>query len=343
MKRASLILILLISIFIAIGGVKSYPQKLTSDDFPDFEQTSFIFNVTQNGVGKVEAAIRNNGSAPATTGAVPSTWEKVLLTMTLSSGEGTINESFVDFDIDGDGDKADTFDVRWSPTPNRSMDATVDGDHVYSLYEDDGSYNFSVNGISKYFQLGSDKQHAMYYASEDYAEFMFDVVQKYLPNPTIIWKLSTWDLSTIEHVTVTDFTINGEAVEVNLTHNSKQFLSDLEPVDERWYVIPNQAFEIGVGETVDLSCILTADRTVTIDLGLIITWSLDNINRFWRNFIWEGLTAYTFEVNEPTTTTSATLSVTTSTNGLGFSFLPEFALILLIAFSVHKKKYKKLN
>jgi hypothetical protein len=342
MKRALLILILLISIFIAIGGVKSYPQEFSEDEAPDFEQTSFHFNVIRNGVGKVEATIRNNGSAPATTGAVPSTWEKIYFIMDLSNGEGILNESFVDHDLDGDGDKTDIYEVRWSPTTNRSMDATVDGIHVYSAYEDDGSFSWSIDGKSKFFQLG-DKLHAMVYAAEDEAEFLLDVVQRYLPSPTIYWHLSTWDFSTIEHVNVTDFTINGEAVEVNFTQDTKQ-ISDGSGADERWHVIPNQAFEIGVGETVDLSCIITADRIVTIDLWIIVGWSPDGIIRYVRTFMWEGITAITIEVNEntTTTTTSATLSTTTSSK-IDFTFLPEFALILLIAFSAHREKYKKHN
>ncbi|MHA2248199.1 MAG: hypothetical protein ACXADY_24835, partial [Candidatus Hodarchaeales archaeon] len=271
MKRALLILILLISIFIAIGGMKSYPQELKADEAPNFEQTSFSFELIKNGVGKVEATIRNNGSAPATTGTMPSVWEKVYFMITLSNGEGIINESIVDHDLDGDGDKTDIFEVRWSPSPTRPMDATVDGVHVYSLDEDDGSNNFSINGISKFFQLGDEvsAMHALVRADEDEADFLFYVVQKFLPTPTIFWILSTWDFSTVEHVTVTDFKINGEAVELNFTHDKVNLADNGMGADERVYVIPNQAFEIGVGETVDLSCILTANRNVTIDLFLV--------------------------------------------------------------------------
>lgn len=342
LRRAICALVTIILFILVFRDVFSYPQGFEEEVAPDFEQTSFNLTSLGNGVRRIEATIRNNGSAPTTTGAVPSSWEKVYFIMTLSDGEGVLNESIIDLDLDGNGEKTNIFDVRWDPIPTRPMDVTVNGTHVYSLYEEEG-FNFSINGISKYFQLGS-ITHALLYASRDLAEFWLDVIHKYIPNPTIYWHLSSWDFSTTEHVEVSDFQINGESVEVNLTHDTKQFHSDGSGADERWYVIPNQTMEIGVGEEVNLSCVLTADRTVLIDLWLIISWSPDNINRDWKNFSWEGLIAYPLVVNESTTTTTTSTDTSSTTTGTpSFSFLSEIVMVFLIAFSVHRKRTKKFN
>jgi hypothetical protein len=331
MKRIRIEVIALLFFLMVIRSVKSYPQELMEDQAPDFELLNFEFTIVQNGVAKLETTIRNNGSATTTNGAVPSIWEKVYFPISLSNGEGLLNESEIEYDLDGNGDLTNVFEVRWAPNATRPMDAIVGGVHVYSLYEADGSFNFSINGLSKIFQLG-EKMHAMYSADNDKAEFLFDVILKSLPNPTIYWHLSTWDLDTIQHVNVSDFRINDELVELNHTVNTRQYNyeSGVESwAHERWYIIPNQSMKIKSGEEVNFSCILTADQTVKIDLGLILAWSPDGLNRFFWDFRWEALVGYIFEVSTPLTTPPTSVSI-------GFSLLPP--IIILMAGTLQRRK-----
>ena len=344
MKRAFFTSLPIILFLLVIGCGQSYPQEIKAEGAPEFVQKNKLqLSYIKNGVGKFEVTIRNNGSAPATTGTQPSFWETVEYQLRLSDGEGTLNESVIGLDLDGNGKKTDTFEVRCVGNATRPYDATIDGIHVYSLVEGDGIFNFSIKGISKYFQLGSDKEHVMWYAngSDDRAFFYFDVFSKYLPSPSIAWILSTWDLITIEYVTISDFRINGTLVEANLTHDTTTIDSQGDAANHRWHIIPNQAFEIGVGEELNLSCIVTATKTVKIDLWLVISWSPDNINRDFWNFQDQGFIATYFQVNESSTTTPTT-STTTSDDTPGFSFFPEFTLILLVTFLI-RKKHKRIN
>ncbi|MFX0016039.1 MAG: hypothetical protein ACFFB2_13325 [Promethearchaeota archaeon] len=339
MRRALLSFFTIFSFIIVTGYVKSYPLELMVNGTPDFEQTSFVFNNTENGVLKFEASIRNNGSAPTPKGTVLGIWEKIAFFMPLSNGEGVIDESTIDFDLDSNGKKTDTFEVRWSPNVTRPWDAIIDGDHVYSLIEEDGnSINISLKGKTKLFTLGGEMSHILYFATQDYIELLFNVSLNYIPNPTIYWVLSSWNRETLEHVTVSDFYINDKPVEVNFTNNKINADNTGISADEKWYVIPNQALDFAVGEEVNLSCTLTADTTVEIDLWLIAAWSQDGMNKHLRNFSDEGLISYTFIVIQFTTDASATLSNTSSPHTPSFSFIPEIMIILLITLTLYKRK-----
>ncbi len=105
---------------------------------PDF--TLIDTNITDvqpgSGVLHFSATVQNNGSAPATTGTVPISWEEVRLGIPLSGGIGTLNETTTNLDLNGDGDKNDAYSVSWVHNETRPWDANVDGKYVFALWDD---------------------------------------------------------------------------------------------------------------------------------------------------------------------------------------------------------------
>ncbi|MHA1969548.1 MAG: hypothetical protein ACW964_17340, partial [Candidatus Hodarchaeales archaeon] len=113
MKRTLIYFLILLLPILILENVYSYPRMLQSNNEPDLTLIDSILVDDQPGTGVVHfnATIRNSSSAPATTGTVPISWEKVRLGVPLSGGIGVINETTTDLDLNGDGDKIDTLSV----------------------------------------------------------------------------------------------------------------------------------------------------------------------------------------------------------------------------------------
>ncbi len=328
-----------------IGKTNSHSLDLRTNNKPDFRLLDLTItpNPDQIGIEALNGSIQNNGSVPATTGIVPLTVEKVIHFLELSNGIGTLAESVVDLDLNGNGNKTDKFEVRWSSTATRFLDATIDGVHVYSFCEGTpenpwSSLTYFIDGEPKFFQLGN-KKHNLYFAREDLAVFGLDTYLLYSPSPAIIVVIGTQlgETSTIEHITTADFKINGKSVEVNCTFNIT-YIWDTSWV-EQLHFIPNQAFEIGAGEEVNISCNFMADQTITIDVYIAVAWSPDGYNRSYWEFsdLEDGIWAHQIVVSQSTTTTS---TITTRNEVPGFSLITTLALMLPMVFLVQKRKNK---
>jgi hypothetical protein len=149
---------------------------LQSNNEPDLTLIDSILVDDQPGTGVVHfnATIRNSSSAPATTGTVPISWEKVRLGVPLSGGIGVINETTTDLDLNGDGDKIDTLSVTWVHNETRPWDANINGEYVYAL-RDDSHQSYYINGNPKLFQLGT-RSHFLYEGNDQWADFRLDAL-----------------------------------------------------------------------------------------------------------------------------------------------------------------------
>lgn len=328
-----------------LASVYPYPLKVHSTDGPDFTLINSTFTDVQPGSGvfQLNATIQNNGSTPATTGTLPISWENRLFQIALLHGEGWLNESVAGLDLNGDGDKIDSFPVTWFHNETRPWDAIVDGVHAYALSEgplEDPFFYFNrtyyIDGKSKLFQLGT-KTHALYDASATMAYFGLDAFILHHPSPNIQLFLTFLDLNVAQNLNAIDFKINGESVEVNHTITLSEFQSNIElpPYDKKIYTIPNKAKIFDSGENVTFSCILRANKTITAFVGISINWSPDGnrrINKFFE------INSPTFVVNTTSTTSATSATSPTSDGSPGFSILTTFPLLLLIVFLIRKRR-----
>jgi hypothetical protein len=294
-----------------------------------------------SGVFQLNATIQNNGSAPATTGTVPISWEDRLFEIALSGGVGSLNESVAGLDLNGDGDKIDSFEVTWFHNETRPLDAIVDGVHAYSLYEGypEGSFwlnrTYYIDGKPKLFKLGT-KTHVLYEATAKWAFFGLDAFILHHPSPNFQLYLQFYDLDVAQNLNAIDVKIDGESVEINHTITLVENRSNigLPPYDYKLLIIPNKATQIDLGENVSFSFILRANKSITADVQVIINWSPDGIRRILYPF--EIVLSYPFVVNT-TSTTSATSATTNDTPG--FSILTTFPVLIMIVFLIQRRRY----
>ncbi|UCG00405.1 MAG: hypothetical protein JSW11_12240 [Candidatus Heimdallarchaeota archaeon] len=295
MKREIMLIGLAIIFIMSNGVVTSHPNKLQSINMPDFADLANepSFTVIGNGVTQLNVTFKNTGD-PATTGEVPIFWETTFYELELDEGNGTLKENNVDFDLNGDGDKTDSFTVTWTPSPSRPWDATIDGTYVYALSDhvDAPFFNrtYYINGKPKTFTLGSET-HFLYMADSDSAQIGMSVtaLRKH-PSPNIELVLYSHKLH------VDDFVVNGKSVERDFTRKVVEWGLDYE-TNVTLYVVPAQAFEIDSDEEVTFSCAITVYENVTCNLGILINWSPDgNIRYRWvpvyeEDITFEGPTA----------------------------------------------------
>ncbi|UCG01908.1 MAG: hypothetical protein JSW11_20190 [Candidatus Heimdallarchaeota archaeon] len=315
---------------------------------PDFSHVSSSLASTEPGVYQFTTTVRNDG-APATAGTMTMDWGKLAYQMPLVDGVGILDESIVDLDLNGDGDKTDTFDVMWSPNATRPWDAVVDGVHAYAIFEgppDDTrrleTYNLE-NGKPKLFKLGTET-HTLQRAENNFALFMLKsakIVSQ--PSPNFKLYFNTTNLS------ASNFKINGDPVEVESTWVGGEFYPT-EPWagKKRWdttvYTIPNKHFEIDSGETVSFSCTITAQETITCDLALLMGWSPDgNVRLRWVPFFeadvsFEAPTTTTVPTTASTSTTTIETEPTESIGTPGFSFILSLLIVLPMLVYKHRKK-----
>ncbi|MFX1285698.1 MAG: hypothetical protein ACFFB5_18805 [Promethearchaeota archaeon] len=273
MKRAILVLLGLILFFLSVGSVNPYPGKLKSLHQVDFSLIDSSLREDQQGIYRFTATVQNTGD-PATTGTVPIPWEKHAYGLSLDNGMGSLDEGIADYDINGDGDKDDTFSVEWNNTI-RPWDAEIDGVYVYAFCDHSVNRGFnrtySIDGETKLFQIGS-KTHSLYYACNDDAYFGFDAFVLNHPSPN-------FEFLVVSNVSVMDIEINGEEVEVDYTSILVEVGVDGILRVYTGLIIPNQA-AIETDEQIEFSCTIIAHDTKTCDVFLLTNWSPNNNNRY---------------------------------------------------------------
>lgn len=322
---------------------------------PEFRLVQSSLSLDTEGKYQFTATIENEG-APATTGLVPISWEEFVYDLPLVGGIGTLEESVVDYDLNGDGDKSDSFEVIRFQNETRQWDAIIkDGIqeiHAYSLVEGPPETpriirTYYINGKPKLFQLGSEK-YSLVMATEDSARLGLGKVQ-ILKHPGPNFELVFEHPGTYSRLKATDFKINEKPVEEDHEWTGLWLPVEDEPWIERIYVVPNQASEISSGEKITFSCTITANDTVNSDIYLIMNWSPDeNLRHLSQPYFKANVE---FEVpTTPMTTGPTTITGTTTTtkpaptttrkeisiDTPGFSLLA--TLMILIPVLIHNRK-----
>lgn len=272
MKRIILFLTLFFLCF-NVGSVKLYPERLESITEVNIGLVDSSLTQVQQGVYEFTAIIENTGD-PATTGTVPISWDNYAYGVSLTNGVGTLDESVADYDINGDGDKDDTFSVEWNDTL-RPWDAEIDGTYVYAISDHAVNRGFnrtySIDGESKLFQIGS-KTHSLYWADNDEAFFGFDSVVLNHPSPN-------FELAMYANMSIVDMKIDGEDVEINHSTCNIEVFTDGFPNVFTAFIISNQA-AIGTDEQIEFSCTIISRETKTCPVYLLTNWSPNGINRY---------------------------------------------------------------
>jgi hypothetical protein len=274
---------------------------------PNFELVDSSLTPSQPGTYEFNATVTNTGDS-ATTGTVPIHWAELYHGLELDEGVGVLDESIIDFDLNGDEDMIDTFDVTWVHNESRPWDATIDDVHVYALSDHSESHNvnrsYYIDGEPKLFQLGSES-HILQRAHNDAAWFAFGASIQQHPSPN-------FELAVELDASATDFKINGESVETEFSRVEYFIPEDGTPYYASIYIIPKVASEISSGEEVTVSCTLIPHENRTAFMYLIVNWSPDSV----RRIIWAPVEdehtyeAYTTRVTTTTTTTDGTSGLT---------------------------------
>ena len=258
------------------------PQKMYPLDYPqpEFNLISSSITPISTGVYQLAVSLQNDG-APTTLGTLPISWEKLYYELPLVDGKGTLAESIVDLDLNGDEDKTDTFDVSWWYSETRKWDAKISGSHVYSLCEGPSEAPWSVqtyyrHGKSKLFTLGN-MTHALYMADNNVAAFgLGDVYIANHPSPNFLLYCNTSDIH------ATDFHINGDSVAINHTWAGRGIYQGMD-LNSRIYISSHPQLVINTGDHVTFTCKLIGHwRTTPVDLILAVNWSPDSNTRLRR-------------------------------------------------------------
>ncbi|MFX1283250.1 MAG: ABC transporter substrate-binding protein [Promethearchaeota archaeon] len=332
-------------------------------ELPEFNLLDYSLTKISENVYKFIVNIQNTG-APAISGTLPISWEKTYYELSLVKGEGKLEESVLDLDLNGDGDKSDIFDISWFHNETRSWDALISGVHAYSIKEGSpeapGRHRtyFLNNGKPKLFQLGSET-HILYYADNDYAALGLNAVIKHHPSPNFELYFNT------DSVSASNLSIDGMLAKENYTWSGYEQVIGEDLWFSNIYVVPNSLFEITTGQTISFSCLLKVEETVDCILGLIMNWSPEGNTRCIWTPIWEEsiilegppvttttTTTTTTEIPttvEPTTTeesttteeeTSKTETPSIPSPGPGFEF-PLIIIVFIGGILLKRRPYKK--
>lgn len=276
---------------------------------PEFILLDSSLSSSKPGVYQFIATIQNIGGS-ATVGIVPISWEKIIYDITLDNGIGTLVESNVDLDLNGDGDTLDTFDVSWFHNDTRNWDAIINDGvqdiHAYSLWEGPPENRkmlrtYYINGEPKLIKLGSET-HTLIFADKDSACFgLGDAAIRCHPSPN--FELIFEHEGSYSKISATDFEINELSVEVNQTHEGvyHPYFSE-DPWIDKVYMVPNYASEITLGEKVTFSCTFIAHESIISDIFLIMNWSPDGNIRYIYQPFGEGVSLESCEDNDPDVT-----------------------------------------
>ena len=276
-------------------------------ELPEFNLLNYTITEMSDDVYYFVVNVQNTG-APASYGTMPISWEKTYYELPLDNGVGTLYESVVDLDLNGDGDADDFFDVSWFHNETRLWDAIISGVHAYSIFEGPPEAPhthrtyYLNNGQLKLFQLGSET-HILYRANDTFAALGFSAATKHHPSPNFELYFNT------DSVSASDFYIDGTPVEENYTWSGGEQILGENLWFSNVYVVPNSLFEINTGQTISFSCKLIVEETVECILGLIMNWSPDSNTRCIWTPVWEESTI--LEGPPVTTTTTTTTTITT--------------------------------
>lgn len=291
---------------------------------PNFELIDSSLTSSQPGTYEFSVTVTNTGDS-ATTGTVPIHWAELYYGLELNDGEGILDESIVDYDLNGDGDKIDTFDVSWVHNETRPWDATIDDVHVYALSDHSESWNvnrsYYIEGEPKIFQLGTES-HILQRAHNDGAWFAFGAFIQKHPSPN-------FEIAVELDASATDFKINGETVDLDFSRVEYLIPEDGNPYYASVYIIPNVASEISSGEEISVSCTLIPHDNVTALTYLIVNWSPDST----RRILWapvEEVKSYEAYTTRVTTTTDGTSGL------MGITLL--LALVSILVLRKEKRK-----
>lgn len=356
MKRFLFFFLLFTLINIPLGSTYSYLQSSRSSilpniqvkdvpsnqnkqlDIPDFSQESM--NITGGpGTYNFTATIQHSG-IEATPGISPISWEKNFTSIGLEDGSGTLNESIEDLDLDGDGDKEDTFEIEWSHNNTRPYDATIVGIHTYSIIDSVEDtlrvMSYSIAGKSKVFTLGNNK-HVLYFCDGVTADFGFNIELSNIPSPSLALMVVNWVPSTNENLSVSNFQINREVVQLN---NSKVETGVPYPGSPsavlNLYTIPHSSLIIDTGELIEFSCTIDVYENTSAEFSVMVNWSPDGIVRYRYQWWLETLAGVQLVAN----TTISNTDTNSSKSSPGFSFtICLFTIILPVVFL----KFKRCN
>ena len=262
------------------------PFEQSGVAFEEINQPYFIpvnSTLTQIGTGmkQLTSTIKNLGT-PMMVGVVPISWEKMIYDLPLVDGKGTLDENIVDQDLNGDGDKMDSFDVTWFHNETRHWDAIIsDGVsdiHAYSLWEEPletarAYRTYYINGKPKLFQLGSDT-HSLYISDSEVAVFGLGDA-RILSHPCPNFEVVIEHEGVTSSVMTSDFKINNAPVEVNYTWSGLWSSIGYTPWTVQATIVPNQLFKINSGNEVTFSCTLIANQPVICDIYILMNWSPD--------------------------------------------------------------------
>ncbi|MFX1247584.1 MAG: hypothetical protein ACFFBQ_09395 [Promethearchaeota archaeon] len=262
---------------------------------PDFSSLGYSVTSSRQGVYKFTTTVEHTGIDPATVGSVLIPWEKVQYDLPLTNGSGTLEETIVTYDLNGDGDILDTFSVTWYNDTVRQWDAIINDGltdvHAYAITETaPGEWptirNYTLNDESKLFSLGSET-HFLYRADNYTASFGFgDAYIHNHPGPNFELVL----YSSI--VTAIDFEIDDTPVNLDFSTTVYSVLDYLTnfPTNVPVYVIPTNTFTINPGEQTKFSCTLITQEETTFEIGILLNWSPDGINRYHWVPVWDTIT-----------------------------------------------------
>jgi hypothetical protein len=307
----------------------------------------------ETGELNLNATIINYG-LPMTAGTVQTSQEDLLYYISIPFGAGTLNESEVGMDLNGDGDQTDTFNVKWAGSSIREYDANIFNGtaeiHVYAIHE--SFYpswwikNYTVNGQSKVFQLGSEN-HSLYYADSIDEEASFglgNVVVLNHPSPCFQINVYSTGVDSLDNLTVEDFKINGKTAEINYTKKTvEKYIGSALSVLKLYFVY-SPGLEIATGEQVTFSCTFKATSITTFGMDLLVNWSPDGIQRYtWGYFLGSDPDLIiNWPPQPPPDDTTATTTTTTASSSLpsapGFTFLAPAALVVLIVLTRRRRK-----
>jgi hypothetical protein len=251
--------------------------KLLSKDVKDFE-----------GGLNVTLTFCNYGF-DAGTGTVWMPWEKVFCSVSFK-GEpptGMLSEASLTFDVNGDGDLADTFTVQF--VDNKTV--TVDGATANAMLAPDRRVAYDSIGVydvmeMNSFQLGS-KNHTLYrvnYVTDlkaGAAGFGLDSFFKYHPSPNIQFIIE--NIGTSIKSTQKAYIANAEINSVPTSPDFNWTSPWPDPVNEwQWYVDSAYVYPIGfVGSNITFTVQLSIEgEPGSYLLITILNWSPDSLHRY---------------------------------------------------------------
>lgn len=261
--------------------ISSAPLSLVTGDAPTLDVPIFkLLNKEISQVGEgvvVEFTFKNIGS-PATTGAVWLPWEKIYFIPSLSGSPpgGSINETILSFDVNGDFDKSDVFRVSYIDDSRAEVNGTI----ARAMHTPEQTFNYADYWLSvgekTDFTLGS-KRHALYFIEESYAVFAIDSFFRdhSSPNIEILLFDEAVSLSDTMKAEVTSFKLNGASLPFEFNWVMHEF-------GEQWgiyniYVYPLNFIDTNEVFTISLS---VKGESGNYTLYTLFNWSPDGLHRY---------------------------------------------------------------